>query len=451
VSWGRGRWLAAVIVLVVASTAAAPGAGAATPTTGRLSVTTGSPGTQANDDSLSVAVSRTGRFTSFSSHATNLVAGDTDNAEDVFLRDTTANTTRRVSVATGSPGAQGACEPGRPKCQGAHFSSISADGRYVAFESDFANLVPGDTNNQPDIFVRDTVANTTVRVSVTSSEAQTNPMGSTPSLTAISANGRKVAFISNAKEYANETVGSYDAFVRDLDAGTTTLVSVTTAGGPVGSLDQGVTRVRLSPDGNFVAFHATGSQFVTGDTNGKRDVFVRDLVNRRTTRVSLTSTGAQANGDSYLDSVGTNGAAVGFSSQATNMVPGDTNAKEDAFVRRSGTTIRVDVSSAGAQANNQSICSRVSDDGRYVAFCSQASNLVAGDTNGKVDTFWRDTQLGTTVRVSVSTTGAQGNNLSPWPAISGDGKFVSFESDATNLVGGDTNAKRDVFLRGPLV
>lgn len=421
----------------------------AVPSTVRVSVGAGNPGAQANGNNYNAVVSNGGRFVAFDSPASNLVPGDTNNTSDVFVRDTLNNTTRRISVANGSPGAQGLCEPGRADCDGAGHPAMSPDGRYVAFESDFANLVAGDTNNNYDMFVRDLVNNTTVRVSVTNSGAQTNGRIS-PSFPSISNDGKRVAFISEAKEFVGESDFTNDVFVRDLANNTTTLVSVTTSGKPNPTQNTGMTRTRISGDGKLVAFQNKTLTFVSGDTNGKSDVFVRDLAAKKTTRVSLSSAGAQGNGDSFLYSISTNGSVIGFTSQASNLVSGDTNGKEDAFIRKGTQTIRVDVSSSGAQANNQSICSAVSGDGRYVAFCSTATNLVNDDTNSKVDTFWRDTQTGTTRRVSVSTSGVQGNNISPWPVISPDGKFVGYETDATNLVSRDTNGKRDILLSGPL-
>jgi len=168
-----------------------------------------------------------------------------------------------------------------------------------------------------------------------------------------------------------------------------------------------------------------------------------------TQRVSLTSLGAQANGASFGCSISPDGRYVAFDSAASSLVSGDTNAKSDVFVRDrlSGTTERVSLTSLGAQGNGNSFRPAISADGRYVAFDSEASNLVSGDTNTTTDIFVRDRQSGTTERVSVDSLGAQGIGYSPYASISADGRYVAFDSDASSLVSGDTNVATDVFVR----
>jgi Tol biopolymer transport system component len=168
-----------------------------------------------------------------------------------------------------------------------------------------------------------------------------------------------------------------------------------------------------------------------------------------TERVSVDSTGVEGNGESRWPSISSDGRYVGFSSSATNLVTGDTNGSYDVFVydRQTGQTIRVSVDSTGVQANIDSSWSSISSDGRYVAFSSIATNLVAGDTNGSYDVFVYDRQTGQTIRVSVDSTGVQGNGESFWPSISSDGRYVVFDSLAMNLVAGDTNGSRDIFVR----
>ena len=179
---------------------------------------------------------------------------------------------------------------------------------------------------------------------------------------------------------------------------------------------------------------------------------MRDRQAGTTRRVSISSTGTQANDASDSPSISADGRYVAFHSDATNLVAGDTNGASDIFVRdrQAGTTTRVSVSSAESQGNDDSYNPSISADGRSVAFQSDASNLVANDTNGTSDIFVRDRQAGTTRRVSISSTGTQGNNNSDAPSISADGRYVAFPSDATNLVANDTNGTSDVFVRGPL-
>ena len=175
---------------------------------------------------------------------------------------------------------------------------------------------------------------------------------------------------------------------------------------------------------------------------------MRDLRSGTTRRVSVAGDGTQANDPSYSSAISADGRYVAFQSDASNLVPGDTNQARDVFVRdlRSGTTRRVSVATGGTQANDPSYSPAISADGRYVAFESNASNLVTGDTNHSFDVFVRDFRSGTTQRVSVASDGTQANGDSYGQAISADGRYVTFDSDASNLVPGDTNHRTDVFV-----
>jgi Tol biopolymer transport system component len=322
--------------------------------------------------------------------------------------------------------------------------AISADGRFVAFFSYATNLVPGDTNGKPDIFVRDTLLGTTTRVSLDSSGAQTDD-GSR--YAAISADGRVIAFESAATNLVpGDTNGVRDVFVRDMVTGITTRVSTDAAGveGDGESLD-----ASLSPDGRYVAFESDATNLVPGDTNGQRDVFVKHLLTGDIVRVSVDSSGVQGNGTSEDASISTEGHFVSFSSLSTNLVGGDTNNKQDVFVHDlvSGTTVRASVSSSGAEANWDCYDSVITGDGHYAVFFSLATNLVPGDTNAAEDIFFRDLQLGTTERASVGILGQQGNAPCFYPAVSGNGRFVAFDSVSTNFVLNDANGERDIFVR----
>ncbi len=289
-------------------------------------------------------------------------------------------------------------------------------------------------------------AQVTELVSVATGGAQGNDTSTEAS---ISADARFVAFWSDASNLVGgDTNGVEDVFVRDRQTGTTELVSVATGG------TQGNARSRypsISSDGRFVAFWSDASNLVAGDTNGSADVFVRDRQTLTTVRVSVATGGAQGNANSLnaFSSISADGRFVAFESDATNLVAGDTNGSADVFVRDrlSGTTERVSLAAGGAQGNADSLGPSISASGRFVAFWSLATNLVAGDTNAWNDVFVRDRQSATTERVSVATGGAQGDFNSYDPSISADGRFVAFESGATNLVAGDTNGSFDVFLR----
>ncbi|MDD5631453.1 MAG: CARDB domain-containing protein, partial [Methylococcales bacterium] len=326
------------------------------------------------------------------------------------------------------------------------------------------NLVQGDTNDAMDIFVRDLVTGATSRVSVSSKGVQGNDYSFKP---AISADGRYVAFRSWADNLVDkDTNGNTDVFVRDRMTGKTTRVNVSSTGMQGNGNDEDDyfndfrSRIAISADGRYVAFSTNASNLVAGDTNGIDDVFVRDCVNHTTTRVSVGLAGVQGNSYSREPAISADGRYVAFESAANNLIVGDTNRTWDVFVRDRtlNTTTRVSVSSVGTQANSNygSSTSAISADGRYVAFSSDANNLVAGDTNGTADVFVRDRTTNTTSRVSVSSAGVQGNygylGSGIWGlAISVDGRFVVFDSYATNLVAGDTNNAPDIFVRDRLL
>ena len=205
----------------------------------------------------------------------------------------------------------------------------------------------------------------------------------------------------------------------------------------------------ISSDGRFVAFESEASNLVTNDTNGFIDAFVHDLQTGATERVSVNSSGKQGNLESGFPSIRSDGRFVAFQSLASDLVANDTNNTSDVFVRDlpTGATERVSVNSSEAQADNWSAGPSISSDGRFVAFESIATNLVANDTNGSRDVFVRDLQTGTTQRVSIDSSGKQGNLNSYDPSISSDGRFVAFGSEASNLVANDTNNTGDVFVR----
>lgn len=417
------------------------------------------------------SISADGRYVAFISSATNLVESDTNGAQDVFVRDRREGTTERVSVDSSEAQANG---------RSLTHPSISADGRYVAFHSEASNLVPGDTNGKWDVFVRDRQEGTTERVSVDSSEAQANDNSSNGDWPSISANGRFVAFRSDATNLVPPGADSpaSDIFVRDLVAGTTERVNLADGHNEYWwSSSDGAILPAISGDGRYVAFISASDDLVAGDTNtgpGQGyDVFVRDRQTWRTVRVSLDSAGHQAsqgaaclffcgpNTRSDL-SISSDGRYVAWSTFASDLVASgaDTNGVDDVFVRDRDTdedgifdeagavsTERVSVSGCGTQADGGSYDPEISPDGRYVTFSSGATNLVADDTNGINDVFVRDLEMGMTQRVSVvHGSRAQANGGSGSGGISADGTFVAFSSGATNLVEGDTNGLADIFV-----
>jgi Tol biopolymer transport system component len=326
----------------------------------------------------------------------------------------------------------------------ASFPAISGNGRYVAYTSTASNLVPHDTNDSGDVFVHDRRTATVMRISLSSSGVQGNSWSSSPE---ISANGRYITFQSGASNLVPaDTNDGWDQFVRDLRAGTTTRVTVSDTGRQIPGGSSGAA---ISGNGRFVAWWSDAPNVVRGDTDPMSDVFVRDWWAGTTQRISRTYTGAPPTSHSYMAAVSHNGRYVAFSSGASNLVPGDTNAAGDVFVRDrwTGTTRLISLTSAGAQANGTSGELAISADGRYVGFESAASNLVPADTNEEGDLFLRDRRTGTTERISVSTAGAQGNLSSTGVTISADGRRLAFASNASTLVRRDTNGHSDVFLR----
>ena len=432
-------------LLVGALTAAA----SAAQTTVRVSIS--SAGAQSNGPSLGPGViAASGDHVSFTSNASNLVAGDTNNCADGFVHDRASGVTERVSVS--SAGVQGNLASTEPR--------VSSDGNRVAFVSTATNLVTGDTNGADDVFVRDRQAGTTVRASVSSSGTQANGHSY---WSVMSADGNCVVFESTASNLvSSDTNGASDVFVRELATATTTRVSVATAG--VQANDDS-NLPSLSGDGRYVVFASSATNLVVNDTNGVRDVFVHDRQSGSTVRVSVDSSGATANAASCIGgqspAISLDGRYAAFSSAASNLVAGDGNGLIDVFVHDLllGATTRVSVDSLGAQANGVSYFPCVSGDGRFVGFSSTATNLVAGDTNGAIDVFVHDRQTGQTTRASVTAAGAQatGSSSASLPSsISGDGRSIGFDSGAANLVLGDTNATWDIFVRdawpaGPLV
>jgi len=351
-------------------------------------VSVGSAGAQANNRSFLPAISSDGRYVAFISDASNLVVGDTNNGPDVFVHDLVTGETTRVSVASDGSEASYSVDGTVDE------PAISSDGRYVAFRSRSTNLVPEDTNGVIDIFVHDRTTGETARVSVASDGPQAN--GSSW-VAAISADGRYVAFESLASNLVpGDTNGECDIFVHDRQTGETTRVSVASDGTQA---DRWAWYPSISADGRYVAFESTATNLVTGDTNGAefiedgRDIFVHDRTTGETTRVSVASDGTQSSGGaSYECCLSADGRYVTFGSRATNLVPDDTNGCDDTFLhdRVTGETIRVSVTSDGAQASGY--CGAINGDGRYVAFESWDANLVPNDTNDALDAFVHDRQ-----------------------------------------------------------
>jgi len=330
----------------------------------------------------------------------------------------------------------------------------SADGRLIFFTSKASNLVPDDTNFTADVFVHDRESGITERISLAANGDQSGGGGDGP-ITA-SAAGRFVAFVSYGDDLvAGDTNGTADLFVRDRDLGSNDRVTVATDGTHSNSFQVGV-GARISNDGRYVVFDSVASSLVPGDTNGTLDVFLRDRVQHTTERVNLGPGGEQANGDSRWPSLSADGRYVAFASWATNLSPDDTNDSSDIFVweRLTGTLQRVNETSVGVPANQSSIEPAISDDGRYVTFTSSATNLAPDAESGDAQVYLKDRLVGSLNRISVSSEGVKANgpshNSAYHPVINADGRRIVFLSSASNLAPGDTNGRVDAFVRDRL-
>lgn len=445
-------------------------------------------------DLASSDVSADGRFVAFYSTARDLVSNDTNNLSDVFLRDMQTQTTVRVSQS--QAGVQGnSTSIAVRMTHDARFvffsstannlgpnnngnlqiyrwtrgtgevrlasvtstgiggngpsyspSGVSSDGRYPIFTTDATNFDPSDDNLLRDIYLRDETANVTERVSVGNFRVQVGP-GGWNLVPMISGNGRFVTWSTRCPTYVpSDTNGAEDVFVRDLQTNTTERVNL----GAGGAQSNGRVVYGPSPlsfDGALVAFTSTATNLDGG--SGEANIFIRDRSFGVTSRISRAAGGGAANGGSQWPVMSRNGRYVVFHSDASNLVAGDSNATRDVFVhdRQTGVTELVSVGAGGVLGNGASSAGAVSDDGRFVAFYSAASNLVTGDTNNALDVFLRDRVAGTTVRLSVSGSGVQGNGASQLPTISADGRYIAFSSLASNLVSSDGNGQEDVFVK----
>jgi Tol biopolymer transport system component len=363
------------------------------------------------------ALSSSGRFVAFVSGASILVPHDETATSDVFVRDDRLDSTMLVTRdSSGSQANSGSFDP-----------AVSANGRFVAYQSFADNLVSGDTNDTFDVFVHDRSMLTTSRASVSGTGEQGNATSANPS---ISADGRVVAFVSSSDNLAANDPDPFspDVFVRSPQTGTTARL---TKGG-LGALDPSV-----SADGRFVAFVESSNVFVFDRWTGTRSL------------VSVGLGGAPANSFSGVPSISADGRYVAFYSGATNLVAGDEQDElTSVFVRDRflGATTRVSESSIGIPADSDCFEPAISGNGRYIAFYSDASNLVSGDTNNTFDVFVHDRVTGTTTRESMSSNGDQSDGDSFLPSLSQDGRKVAFTSLGTNLVANDFNSSADVFV-----
>ncbi|MDB5432691.1 MAG: pilin protein MshA [Caulobacter sp.] len=382
-------------------------------------ISTNTAGAEGYGGWIAPALSADGSKLVFYGPAGNFTTGNI-NDTGVFLKDLA------TGVLTVIAGAQHSQRP-----------DISADGTRVVFQSDSASLAAGDTNGTGDIFVKDLTTNVVTRISTASNGAQLNVQSYYPSF---SPDGHSVVFSTAAGTFGSLYT---NLALKNLDTGQ--LIQVTSNGAGVAANGSSLFG-GFSSDGSKIVFESNATNLVGGDANQHTDIFIKDLGTGAVTLVSTGASGEQGNQDSFGASLSADGTKLLFLSAASNLVAGDTNDEIDLFVKdlATGVVTRVNTASDGGQALGQRTYSGVfSPDGTRVAFSSQAANLVSGDTNGYEDLFIKDLVTGLITRV----TGPSGENN--WPSqyhvFSADGTQLIFASLASNLVGGDTNGDYDIF------
>ncbi|TYL92865.1 hypothetical protein FXB40_23515 [Bradyrhizobium rifense] len=398
-------------------------------------VSTSTTGAQADGQSHQPVFSPDGTKVAFESYADNLVPGDTNGLPDVFVKDLTTGAITLVS--TSASGVQGDSLSYQPV--------FSPDGTKLAFSSASDNLVPGDTNQGYDIFVKDLTTGAITRVSTSISGAQADGFQSTNPI--FSPDGTKVAFYSDADNLVSgDTDHVRDIFVKDLTTGAITLVGASPYNGGDGSGgDQnGFTFApSFSPDGTKIVFGST-----TGG-GAISNIYMKDLATGVTTLVSDSASGVHGNGGSYDPVFSPDGTKVAFYTFADNLVPGSSNIGIGNIVVKDLTTGVITLVSASAdgtpQDNGEAQKPVFSPDGTKIAFYSFADNLVPG-ANG-FDIYVKDLTTGAVTVVSTNASGTRANGNSQLPGFSADGTKLVFESSASNLVPGDSNGTSDIFVK----
>ena len=412
--------------------------------TKRVSVST--TGEQGNVRSESPVTSGDGRFVVFSTDASSLVTGDTNDSSDIFVHDRLLGETVRASVSAA----------GDEAAFGADGGSISRNGRYVVFYSGASNLAPGDTNGRTDVFRKDLTTGQVELVSLAADGSGVNSSALVFSTThSISDDGRYVTYASRATNIVPgvtlPSAGNH-IYVRDMESGATELVSVDNNGGPG---TENAQTPSISGNGHVVCFE-TRSPLDPRDTNGLMSVYARNHVTDTTEWISTNNYWEPPNDHTWRPRANYDGSLIVFDSTATDLVPRDQGGiSPDVFLRNLDTdrTEKVSISSTGAPPNAEAYRGSISSDGRFVAYWSGASNHVPGKETNIGDIYLHDRLLGFTELISTPAGGGFGSDTSQLAALSGDATAISFQSFADNLVPGDTNEVQDIFARqiGPSV
>ncbi|MCB2187324.1 MAG: VCBS repeat-containing protein [Deltaproteobacteria bacterium] len=404
-----------------------------------------SAGVEGNGDSSYPRLTADGRYVVFTSAATNLVPNDLNGNTDIFRYDLLTRKITRVSVSDSEAEANNLSDR----------AIISDDGRYVAFHTLATNLpaLPAtDTDGVTDVYIRDLTSGTTTRISHGFGGVEPDQLCWVPGL---SGDGRYVTFNSVATNLIDGGSNGqfHDYLVDRLNAG-----NVLLSRNSAGEEGDGVTLHAFNPsmpsaDGRYVAFASLATNLAPDDTNAAWDVFVRDVVSGQTTRVSTAADGTEGDASSSEPFMSPDARYVVFHSSASNLVAGDTNATVDVFRkdRTTGNLDRASLAADGTEPDQACYHASLTADGRYAAFYSGATNLVPGDTNAVTDVFLKDLTTGAVTRASVNNNYTQGTGASAYGFISANSTYVAFTSAATDLVGNDTNGFDDVFVNGPFL
>ena len=438
--------------------------------TARVSVA--SDGTQANSNSFGPAISPDGSFVAYASDSNNLIPSDTNNARDIFVTALDTSSCPPVPLATirasvANDGTEGDAASNLPSI------TTTAGGALVAYQSNANNLVDPDDNLSFDIFVTEVQFSGGAFGSLRTRRISTflRLADQTADIFGPDTIGNSTQMLADDEllDFLVEIVGGGGRdqvrVISGNDATTLTVIpdwdtvpDATSVFRVLQASTASSFRARISADGAFVLFNSFNA-FESEDTNGTRDVFVKELATGVTTRVSIDAAGMLADGASSASHLSGNGDTVLLHSTATNLVSNDTNALADLFVheRLTPDTLRVSLANDGSEAITctninlvlqpcADVNATLSGGGRLVAFSGFATTLVPDDRNFQRDIFLRDRQAGTTRRLSLGLGGINPDGESVDPAISLDGTVVVFSSFATNLVPNDTNDARDIFL-----
>ena len=403
-------------------------------------VSLGTGSVQSNGESYYLSLSEDASVATFESFNTNWGPDQKDvNFVDIFVRDRVTDVTTKISVTPS----------GKPSDQRSFDPMLSADGRYVSFISYATNLVPYDTNRHPysddglDVFLYDRLAGTLQRVSLDweGQQIDANSVGS------ITPDAHYVVFTSIGDHVAkNDTNSKHIAAIYKRNIHTGAIERITK--GPNGEYPNGgVGGANSSFNGRYIAYTADATNLVPNDVNGVRDVLLYDSVTQETIMVSKPAGGGQSNGLSSPAHISSDGRYVAFRSFASNLVPGDVNGQSDIFVYDivTGDLEMVSVSSTGVLGNGVSKDPGICGDGRFVVFTSEATNLVPQPHNGQRQIYVHDRQRHETFLASVNSNGDMGNGRGHRGTLSADCSTVGFATDASNIIANDTNGVRDLF------